>query len=73
MLREIPEAETIVADDVFGLYPKDRERRFIIVFRANNGWDLDKIRAEWQNCAMLAQTIVGEILESLITFCQTNN
>lgn len=52
-MRNIPEAVRIETDNTFGNSTADQERRFRIAFRALNGWDLGRMKAERENYVVL--------------------
>ncbi len=66
---EIPEAADVIefaVDDIFGTSSGDRERRFIITFRAVNGWDLDRLKAERENTCV-GGLLVNEIVSAMFS------
>lgn len=68
-MRTIPEAVKVETDNTFGNSTADQERRFRIAFRALNGWDLDRMKAERENCAVLPGMIFGDLLRNLFGWC----
>lgn len=64
-MRHIPEAVKLETDNTFGRSNDEQQRRFLIAFRAVNGWDLDRMKAEWENCAALPGLIIGDLLCNL--------
>jgi hypothetical protein len=64
-MRTIPEAVKLETDNTFGRSNDEQQRRFLIAFRAVNGWDLDRMKAERENCVALPGLILGDLLSNL--------
>lgn len=70
-MRTIPEAVKIETDNTFGRSNDDQQRRFLIAFRAVNGWDLGRMKAERENCEALPGLIIGDLLRNLFVWFAT--